>query len=152
MQQGCFTDNVSLFNQPDITDEQFFEVDSNLGHMLYFTPSWSPEHFTKWTNIVPLHTEQLFQKHHQEPNKVKIEGWEVRHVELRKLSENNLCQGKASDNASKLDYTWTDSFLNNQGREVWKYYKQKRWWKTKRDHLKTQPWLWKRLKQHYFSF
>ena len=38
MQQGCFTDNVSLFNQPDITDEQFFEVDSNLGHMLYFTP------------------------------------------------------------------------------------------------------------------
>ena len=36
-------DNVSLFNQPNITDEQFFEVHSNLGHMLYFTPEWFPK-------------------------------------------------------------------------------------------------------------
>ena len=43
MQRGCFTDNVSLFTQPNITDKQFFEVDSNLGHMLYFTPEWSPK-------------------------------------------------------------------------------------------------------------
>ena len=52
MQQGCFMDNVSLFNQPNITDEQFFEVDSNLGHMLYFTPEWSPKHFRKWAKVV----------------------------------------------------------------------------------------------------
>ena len=52
MQQGCFMDNVSLFNQPDITDEQFFEVDSNLEHMLYFTLEWSPKHFRKWAEVV----------------------------------------------------------------------------------------------------
>ena len=45
-------DNVSLFNQPNITDEQFFEVDSNLGHMLYFNPEWSPKHFRKWAKVV----------------------------------------------------------------------------------------------------
>ena len=44
----------------------------------------------------PWHTEQLFRKYHQELIKVKIEGWEVKHIELKKLSENSLCQYKAS--------------------------------------------------------
>ena len=44
--------NVSLFNQPNIRDEQFFEVDSNLGHMLSFTPEWSSKYFRKWAKGV----------------------------------------------------------------------------------------------------
>ena len=47
-----FMSNVSLFNQPNITDEQLFEVDSNLGHILYLTPEWSRKHFRKWAIVV----------------------------------------------------------------------------------------------------
>lgn len=36
--------------------------------------------------------------------------------ELKKLSENSLHQHKASKHVSKLDYTWTDRLLSNQGR------------------------------------
>ena len=45
--QQCF-----FVNQPNIADEQFFEVDSNLGHMLYFSLEWSPKHFRKWAIVV----------------------------------------------------------------------------------------------------
>ena len=52
MQEGCFMSNVSSFNQLNITDDQFFEVDSNLGYMLYFTPEWCPKHFSKMAKVV----------------------------------------------------------------------------------------------------
>ena len=97
--------NVSMFNQPDPTDEQFFKVNSSFGLMLCFTPIWSHKHFRKWVKGVPKCTEELFQKYHQELNKVKIEGREVKHIKLRKLPENSLCQCKASKDVSELDYT-----------------------------------------------
>ena len=52
MQEGCFMSNVSSFNQLNITDDQFFEVDSNLVYMLYFTPEWCPKHFSKMAKVV----------------------------------------------------------------------------------------------------
>ena len=52
MEEGCFMSNVSSFNQPNITDEQFLEVDSNLGYMLYFTPEWCPKHLSKMAKVV----------------------------------------------------------------------------------------------------
>ena len=58
-------------------------------------------------------------KYHQELNKVKIEGRKVKHIKLRKHPDNSLCQCKASKDVSELEYTWTDRFLNNQGREGW---------------------------------
>ena len=82
--------------------------------MTHNTQNLSHKHFRKWANVVPWHTEQLFQKYPQELDKVKIEGWEVKQIELKKLSQNSLCQHKASKDVLKLEYTWTDSFLNNQ--------------------------------------
>ena len=52
MQEGFFMRNVSSFNQPNITDEQFLEVDNNLVFMLYFTPEWCPKHFSKMAKVV----------------------------------------------------------------------------------------------------
>ena len=52
MQEGCFMSNVSSFSQPYITDEQFLEVDSNLGYMLYFTPERCPKHLSKMAKVV----------------------------------------------------------------------------------------------------
>ena len=53
----------------------------------------------------PLVPRRAFQKYHQELNKVKIEGREVKHIKLRKLPENSLCQCKASKDVSELDFT-----------------------------------------------
>ena len=44
-------------------------------------------------------------KYHQELNKVKIEGREVKHIKLRKHPDNSLCQCKASKDVSELEYT-----------------------------------------------
>ena len=44
---GLLYRNVSLSNQPEITDEQLFEVNNTLGQMLCFTHVQSQVHFIK---------------------------------------------------------------------------------------------------------
>ena len=94
-----------MFNRPDIADEQFFKVNSALEHMLCFTPIWSHKHFRNGQTQSLSALYSFSHKYHQELNKVKIEGREVKHIKLRKHPDNSLCQCKASKDVSELEYT-----------------------------------------------
>ena len=91
-------DCVSLCNRFDIKLDQIPQVSNacreyfNL-NTLFMSISVNP---TVWTmgHIAPAHCRQVFEKYGQGLGVVTMEGWETKHIFLKKLSENTIYQNR----------------------------------------------------------
>ena len=91
-------DCVSLCNRFDITLDQidklsnacqeYFNLNASLMHTSVNPTVWTMSH------VVPAHCHQVFEKYGQGLGVITMEGWEPKHIFLKKLSENTTHQNR----------------------------------------------------------